>query len=139
MDFKSFQQHIKAKVFMPVYLLHGEEPYYIDVLSKLFQENVLEDHERDFNETIVYGKDADVLAVISEAKGYPMMAERRLVIIREAQELKDIDKLETYLEQPNPTTVLILAHKYKKIDARKKVSKLISKVGEVFTSEKIKD
>lgn len=139
MDFKSLQQHIKSKVYKPVYLLHGEEPYYIDVLSKLFQEYALEDHERDFNETVVYGKDADVLAIISEAKGYPMMAERRLVIIREAQDLKEIDKLEAYLEQPNSTTILVLAHKYKKIDARKRVSKLISKIGEVFTSEKVKE
>lgn len=139
MDFKSLQKHIKSKEFKPVYLLHGEEPYYIDVLSKLFQEYVLEEHERDFNETIVYGKEADVFAIMAESKGFPLMAERRLVLVREAQELKNIDELESYIENPNPSTVLVLAHKYKKVDARKKFGKLIPKVGVVFTSDKVRD
>lgn len=139
MDFKSLQQQIKNKDFKPVYLLQGEEPLFIDMLTKALQENVLEDHERDFNETVLYGKEADVMAVIAEAKGYPMMSERRLVLIREAQELKEIDLLESYLENPTPTTVLVLAHKYKKVDSRKKVAKLFSKAGVVFTSDKVKE
>lgn len=139
MDFKSLLQSIKAKDFKPVYLLHGEEPYYIDILSKAFQDNVLEEHEKDFNETVVYGKDADVYAIISEAKGYPMMAERRLVLVREAQDLKNIEALEKYCEDPSLSTVLVLAHKYKKLDARKKLGKLIQKMGVIFTSDKVRD
>lgn len=139
MDHKSIIQEVKNKQFKPVYLLHGEEPFYIDMISKAITENALEEHERDFNQTILYGKDADVLTVISEAKGYPMMAERRLVVIREAQDLKGIDDLEAYCSQPNPSTVLVLAYKYKKFDSRKKLIKEISKNGVVFTSDKVKE
>lgn len=139
MDFKSLQQQIKNKDFKPVYLLQGEEPLFIDQLSKLIHDIVLEDHERDFNEVILYGKDTDARTVVLEAKGFPMMAERRFVWVREAQEMKDIDKLESYLENPNPSTVLLLAYKYKKVDSRKKIAKLFAKSGVVFNSEKIKE
>ena len=139
MDFKSIIQQIEKKEFKPLYLLHGEEPYYIDLISKALVDNVLEEHERDFNQTVLYGKDADVLAIVSEAKGYPMMAERRLVVIREAQDLKDIDKLESYCASPNPTTVFVLAYKYKKLDARKKITKELAKNGLVYTSDKVKE
>lgn len=130
---------LNKKIFKPIYLLHGEEAYYIDLIGKAIHENALEEHERDFNQTIVYGKDADVLSVVSEAKGYPMMSERRLVIVREAQDLKDIDKLEAYCAQPNPTTVLVLEYKYKKFDSRKKIVKEIAKNGIVFQADKVKD
>ncbi|MES2588371.1 MAG: DNA polymerase III subunit delta [Bacteroidota bacterium] len=141
MDYKSLLKEIKAKNFKPVYLLHGEEPYYIDILSKAIENEVLEEHERDFNQTIVYGKDVDVASLISEAKGYPMMAERRFVLIREAQEIKqkDFEFIENYLNNVNPTTVFVLAYKYKKYDSRTKFFKEISKVGEVFLSEKVKE
>ena len=139
MDFKSLIQDIRGKKFKPVYLLHGEEPYYIDVITKEFQANVLEPHEKDFNETIFYGKEINVLQLISEAKGFPMMAERRLVIVKEAQEMKDIDVFESYLNQPNPSTIVVFAHKHKKIDARKKIAKLFPKVGEVFLSDRVRD
>jgi DNA polymerase III subunit delta len=139
MDHKSIIQDIKKKQFKPVYLLHGEEPYYIDMISKAIIENALEDHERDFNQMIVYGKDAEVLSIISEAKGYPMMAERRLVVVREAQDLKDIELLENYFANPEPTTVLVIMYKYKKFDSRKKVFKEASKNGLAFCSDKIKD
>lgn len=139
MNFDAILSEINKKIFKPIYLLHGEEPYYIDQVSDEIHKNALEEHERDFNQTILYGKDADVLTVISEAKGYPMMAERRLVIIREAQDLKDIEKLETYCANPNPTTVLVLEYKYKKFDSRKKIFKEISKNGIDFLSDKIKD
>lgn len=139
MDSKSIIQQVRNKDFKPLYLLHGEEPYYIDMVSRAIIENALEEHERDFNQTILYGKDADVLTIISEAKGYPMMAERRLVVIREAQDLKDIDRLEEYCKTPNPTTVLVLDYKYKKFDSRKKLIKEIAKNGVVFASDKVKD
>ncbi|OJX34949.1 MAG: DNA polymerase III subunit delta [Flavobacteriia bacterium 40-80] len=139
MNVESIIGEVSKKLFKPVYLLHGEEAYYIDVIGKAIYENALEEQERDFNQTIVYGKDTDVLTVISEAKGYPMMSERRLVIVREAQDLKDIDRLEAYCSQPNPTTVLVLEYKYKKFDSRKKIVKEIAKNGIVFQSDKIKD
>jgi len=139
MDFKSLKQQIINKDFKPVYLLHGEEPLFIDQIAKLIQEYALESHEKDFNEIVVYGKDSDVRTIVSEAKGFPMMAERRIVIVREAQDLKELDLLESYLENPNPTTILVLAYKYKKVDSRKKISKLFAKFGVVFTSDKIKE
>lgn len=139
MDHKSIIQDIQQKRFKPVYLLHGEEPYYIDLISSAIREHALEEHERDFNQIIVYGKDSDVLSIISEAKGYPMMAARRLVIVREAQDLKEIEKLEAYCGDPNPTTVFVLLYKYGKFDSRKKIFKEISKNGLVFLSDKVKD
>lgn len=139
MDHKSIIQDIQHKRFKPVYLLHGEEPYYIDLISNAIRQHALEEHERDFNQIIVYGKDSDVLAIISEAKGYPMMAERRLVMVREAQDLKEIEKLEAYCSDPNPTTVFVLIYKYGKLDSRKKIFKEISKNGLVFLSDKIKE
>ncbi len=139
MDHKSIIQDIKNKRFKLVYLLHGEEPYYIDLISKAIIENALEDHERDFNQMITYGKDSETLSIISEAKGYPMMAERRLVVVREAQDLKDIELLEKYCAQPQPTTVLVIMYKYKKFDSRKKFFKEIAKNGLVYTSDKIKE
>jgi len=139
MPHRAIIQDVKNKKFKPVYLLHGEESYYIDMISKEIQEQALEEHERDFNQTVLYGKDTDVLTVVSEAKGYPMMSERRLVIIREAQDLKNIDDLESYCSKPNPTTVLVLAYKYKKFDSRKKLLKEILKNGQVFLSDKVRE
>lgn len=139
MDFQSLLKETKAKKFYPLYLLHGEEPYYIDLLTKAIQHEALEEHERDFNQTVVYGKDVDVPALITEANGFPMMSERRLVIIREAQDVKGIDHFEHYAQQPNPSTLFVLAYKYKKFDSRKKLFKHIQKGGVIFHSEKVKD
>ncbi len=139
MNVEAIVSEIEKKLFKPVYLLHGEEPYYIDAVGAAIYKNALEEDERDFNQTVLYGKDTDVLTVISEAKGFPMMSERRLVIVREAQDLKDIEKLEAYCAQPNPSTVLVLEYKYKKFDSRKKITKEIAKSGIVFQSDKIKD
>ena len=139
MDNKSIIQDIKNKQFKPIYLLHGEEPYYIDLISKSIIENALEDHERDFNQMVFYGIDSEVLSIISEAKGYPMMAERRLVVIREAQDLKDFEMLEKYCAKPEPTTVLVIMYKGKKFDSRKKIFKDISKSGLVYGSDKLRD
>lgn len=139
MDHKSIIQEIKNKHFKPIYLLHGEEPYYIDLISKAIIANALEEHERDFNQSVFYGSDSEVLSIISEAKGYPMMAERRLVVIREAQDLKDFEMLEKYCAKPEQSTVLVIMYKGKKFDSRKKIFKEISKNGLVFSSDKLKD
>lgn len=139
MDYKAILKDIRDKKFQPVYALHGEEPYFIDVIADAIVENCLEEHERDFNQTIFYGRDADALTVASEAKGFPMMAERRLVVIREAQDMKTLYDLESYIANPNPGTVLVIAHKYKSMDGKRKMMKELPKAGIVFKSEKVKD
>jgi DNA polymerase-3 subunit delta len=129
---------IKAGNLKPIYFLMGEEPYYIDKLTEFIEENVLQEHERDFNQTILYGRDVTIEDVIGSAKRFPMMADRQVIIVREAQELsRTIDKLEAYAENPQPTTVLVFAYKYKILDKRKKITKLLDKVGVVYESKKL--
>jgi DNA polymerase-3 subunit delta len=129
---------IKAGNLKPIYFLMGEEPYYIDKLTEFIEQNVLDEHERDFNQSILYGRDVTMEDVIGTAKRFPMMADRQVVVVREAQELsRTIDKLEAYAENPQPTTVLVFAYKYKTLDKRKKITKLLDKVGVVFESKKL--
>ena len=131
---------IKAGNIKPIYFFMGEEPYYIDKLTDFIQDNVLQEHERDFNQTIIYGRDTTIEEVISSAKRYPMMADKQVVIVREAQELsRYIEKLEGYVENPQPTTVLVFAYKYKTLDKRKKTFKLLEKFGVVYESKKLYD
>ncbi len=139
MDHKLLLKEIRNKKFEKIYFLHGEEPYFIDVLTKAIQDNALEESERDFNQSILYGKDAEVLSLISELKSYPMMAERRLVILKEAQYFKAIEQLESYLENPSNSTIFVICYKYKTFDARKKTLKNALKNGVVFKSEKVKE
>jgi DNA polymerase-3 subunit delta len=129
---------IKAGNLKPIYFLMGEEPYYIDKLTEFIEQNALEEHERDFNQSILYGRDVTMEDVIGTAKRFPMMADRQVVVVREAQELsRTIDKLEAYAENPQQTTVLVFAYKYKTLDKRKKITKLLDKVGVVFESKKL--
>ena len=129
---------IKAGQLKPIYFLMGVEPYYIDKLTDFIAQNVLEEQERDFNQSILYGRDVTIEDVISTAKRFPMMADRQVVIVKEAQELsRTIDKLEAYAENPQPTTVLVFAYKYKTLDKRKKITKLLDKVGVVYESKKL--
>ena len=131
---------IKAGNLKPIYFLMGEEPYYIDKLTEFIEQNILQEHERDFNQSILYGRDVTMEDVIGTAKRFPMMADRQVVVVREAQELsRTIDKLEAYAENPQPTTVLVFAYKYKTLDKRKKITKLLDKVGVVFESKKLYD
>lgn len=124
----------------PIYFLMGEEPYYIDKLTEYIENNILAEDEKGFNQMVLYGKDVSVEDVISNAKRYPMMADRQVVIVKEAQELsRTIEKLESYAENPQPTTVLVFAYKYKTLDKRKKVTKLLEKAGVVFESKKMYD
>ena len=139
MDYKSIIQSIKAKDFKKIYFLHGEEAFYIDAITDAILEHALEDHERDFNQTILYGKDSDALSIVSEAKGYPMMAERRLVVIREAQDLKNFEDLAPYFEAPSDQTIFVVNYKYKKYDSRKKSIKAAKKNGIIFQSDKVKE
>ncbi len=133
---------IKAKKLKPIYLLHGDESYYIDLISDYLEENVLSDAEKSFNQTVFYGKDADVMSVLNASKRYPMMSDYQLVMVKEAQELK-LDKaaeqFQAYCESPLKSTILVLCHKYGKFDKRKKVYKIIKKNGLVFESASIYD
>ena len=118
----------------------GEEPYYIDRLTEYIEDNILTEDEKGFNQMVLYGKDVSIEEVISNAKRYPMMADRQVVIVKEAQELsRTIEKLESYAENPQPTTVLVFAYKYKTLDKRKKITKLLEKKGVVYESKKMYD
>ncbi|MFV8355180.1 DNA polymerase III subunit delta [Flavobacterium sp. XS1P32] len=131
---------IKNGNIKPIYFLMGEEPYYIDKLSYFIEEKVLTEEEKGFNQTVLYGRDVSIEDIISTAKRYPMMAERQVVIVKEAQDLiRTIDKLESYAENPMATTVLVFCYKYKTLDKRKKITKLLAKNGVVFESKKLYD
>ncbi len=137
-DIVKIVNDIKAGKLFPIYFLMGEEPYYIDKLSDYIEENVLTEDEKGFNQTVLYGRDVTIEDIIGTAKRYPMMAERQVVIVKEAQDLtKTIDKLEAYAENPMPSTVLVFCYKYKTLDKRKKVTKLLSKNGFVYESKKL--
>ncbi|MDR0428327.1 MAG: DNA polymerase III subunit delta [Dysgonamonadaceae bacterium] len=128
---------IKAKEFAPVYLFQGDESYFIDELTDLIIRSALDESERDFNQTILYGSDTDVATVINACRRYPMMAERQLVVVKEAQNLKNIDDLVHYVKNPLKTTVLVINHKYGKLDGRKKLTGEAAKTGVVFESKKV--
>lgn len=129
---------IKAGNIKPIYFLMGEEPYYIDKLSDYIEQNVLTEDEKGFNQTVLYGRDVTIEDIVSTAKRYPMMAERQVVIVKEVQDLtKTIDKLESYAEHPMPSTVLVFCYKYKTLDKRKKLPKLIAKSGVLYESKKL--
>jgi DNA polymerase-3 subunit delta len=129
---------IKAGNIKPIYFLMGEESYYIDKLSDYIEQNVLSEDEKGFNQTVLYGRDVTIEDIVSTAKRYPMMAERQVVIVKEAQDLsRTIDKLESYVENPMPSTVLVFCYKYKTLDKRKKMTKILAKNGVVYESKKL--
>ncbi|MEZ7499486.1 DNA polymerase III subunit delta [Flavobacterium sp. Arc3] len=129
---------IKSGNIKPIYFLMGEEPYYIDIVSDYIEKNVLSEEEKGFNQTVLYGRDVSVEDIVSTAKRYPMMAERQVVIVKEAQDLsRTIDKLESYADNPMPSTVLVICYKYKTLDKRKKVTKVLGKNGLVYESKKL--
>ncbi|MBU2020500.1 MAG: DNA polymerase III subunit delta [Bacteroidetes bacterium] len=140
MSYKQIISDIESKKFSNIYLLHGEESYYIDRISDAIIKHALEDHERDFNQSILYGKEITVGNIIDEAQQFPMMAERRLVVVREAQNLKkSISELAKYAEHPTSTTILVICYKYDNIDGRSSLVSKCSKTQTVFKSEKIRD
>jgi DNA polymerase-3 subunit delta len=114
-EIRSIVSDIKSGHIKPIYFLMGDEPYYIDKISDFIQENILNEAEKGFNQQIMYGRDASIEDIVSSAKRYPMMAERQVLIVKEAQDLsKNIEKLVSYAENPQQTTVLVLNYKYKK-------------------------
>lgn len=137
-EIRAIVSDIKKGNIMPIYFLMGEEPYYIDKISDFIEENMLDEAEKGFNQQVMYGRDTTIEDIVSSAKRYPMMAERQVLIVKEAQELsRNIEKLVAYAENPQLTTVLVLNYKYKKLDKRKKLYKAISKSGLIFDSKKL--
>jgi DNA polymerase-3 subunit delta len=137
MQFEDILQDLKKKIYKPIYFLMGEEPYFIDVITDYIAENVLEEAEKSFNQTVLYGKDTDIATVINTAKRFPMMANYQVVILKEAQVLNDIDDLVYYAEVPLSSTILVVNYKYKNLDKRKKIYKALDSAGVVFTSNKL--
>lgn len=139
-DVKLLVSAIKKGDLKPIYFLMGEEPYYIDKVSDFIQDNVLEESEKGFNQMVLYGRDVTIEDIVSNAKRYPMMAEKQVVIIKEAQDLsRTIEKLADYAKNPQPSTVLVINYKYKTIDKRKALYKTLNKVGVVYESKKLYD
>jgi len=129
---------IKNGKIKPLYFLFGEEPYYIDAIATYIEKNVLQEEEKEFNQMVLYGKEVTIDDIVANAKRYPMMAERQVVIVKEAQHLsRTIEQLLKYAENPQTTTVLVICYKYKKLDKRKKLYKTINEKGVIFESKKL--
>ena len=139
-EVKQIVASIKSGNTKPIYFLMGEEPYYIDAITSYIENNVLAEEEKGFNQMVLYGRDVSIEDIVSNAKRFPMMAEKQVVIVKEAQELsRTIEKLEPYAANPQPSTVLVLCYKYKTLDKRKKLYKTVKKSGELFESKKLYD
>jgi DNA polymerase III subunit delta len=139
---------LKNRKYKPLYLLHGEEPYFIDQVSNFTEHQLLPEAEKGFNQTVLYGKDTEVMTVLNAAKRYPMMAEYQVVLVKEAQDMKwgrddddkkSINPLLNYLENPLPSTILVFCYKYGKFDKRKKTYKAIERNGVIFESTPLYD
>lgn len=138
-SFDDIIREIDARQFHPVYFFYGNEPYYIDKLSEHFEQNVLTDEEKEFNYTLLYGKDITASDIVNNARQYPSFAEYRLTIVREAQEVRDWEAMLMYLKNPLPQSIVVICYKKEKIDARLKVFKEIEKTGLMFQSVKLYD
>jgi DNA polymerase-3 subunit delta len=138
-DIKKLFQALHKGQYAPVYLIDGEEPYYLDIITGYFEEKILQPHERDFNLTVMYGKDAEWVDVVNACRRFPMFAERQVVILKDAAQMKTLSELTGYVEHPSPTTIFLIEHRFKKVDGRSKLPKLIDKAGVHFTSNKLKD
>lgn len=132
-------EEIGRGVYRPVYLLMGEEPYYPNLVCKAILENCIDDFSKDFNETVCYGADVNAERIISEARQFPMMAERRLIVVREAQLCKDIENVSVYLQEPLDSTVLVILMSGASADKRKALYKNAQKVGAVLESQPLRD
>jgi DNA polymerase III subunit delta len=129
----------KKKTFKPLYWLEGEEDYFIDKAVEYAEHKILDESEASFNLSIFYGKDANWADVVNACRRYPMFAERQVVILKEAQQMKDVEKLEGYIENPLSSTVFVVSYKEKKLDARKKIAKVIKEKGVLLTTKKMYD
>lgn len=136
---------LKAKKFAPIYFLEGEEPYFIDLITDYIEKHAIAEHEKGFNQLVMYGKDSAINVILSNARKFPMMADRQVVIVKEAQSIPDLGKedaqklLLSYVNNPLPSTILVFAHKHKKLDGRGALKKDLDKKTIFVNSEKVKD
>ncbi|WP_372641833.1 DNA polymerase III subunit delta [Ancylomarina sp.] len=137
MTFEEIYSSIKKQEYAPIYFLMGEESFYIDKITDYILENALPQAERDFNQTVFYGKDADIANIMDTARRFPMMSTRQLVVVKEAQQLKNIELLDTYIKNPLKSTILVINYKYKSLDKRKAFTKNVAQYGILFESKKI--
>lgn len=137
MKFEDIIKNLENKIYKPIYFLYGEESFYIDKITDFIAANVLDEAEKAFNQTILYGKDLLIEDVINAAKRFPMMANHQVIIVKEAQNLKSIDNLIYYAEQPLKSTILVFNYKYKSLDKRKKIYKVLVKNSVLFESKKL--
>ena len=137
MTYDQILSDIHKKNFAPIYFLTGEEPYFIDMISDTIENEALDEADRAFNQIVLYGRDVDVETIANHARSFPMMGDRMVVIVKEAQDVKDLEKFEAYLDTIPETTLLVFAYKYKKFDKRKALAKKIDKKGVWFESKKL--
>lgn len=136
---------LKKRQFAPVYFLQGEETFYIDLISDYIEKHALAEHEKGFNQMVLYGKDITVGNLLTQARRFPMMAERQVIIVKEAQDIQDLGReeaqklLESYMERPVPSTILVINHKYKSLDGRKSLAKTIDAKAILVDSRKLYD
>ena len=139
MNYDQILSDIHKKNFAPVYFLTGDEPYFIDMISDTIENEALDEADRAFNQIVLYGRDVDVETIANHARSFPMMGERMVVIVKEAQDVKNLEEFEKYLDTIPETTLLVFAYKYKKFDKRKTLAKKIDKKGVWFESKKLYD
>ncbi|WP_298391736.1 DNA polymerase III subunit delta [Hydrotalea sp.] len=139
MSFDKILADWQKNTFKPIYWLEGEEPYYIDHLMLYAEHHLLSDAEKEFNLTVMYGRDTDWAMLINACRRYPMFADKQVVLLKEAQQMKDIEKLETYIENPLISTILVVGYKEKKLDGRLKIARLLKQKHEVFTTRRLYD
>ena len=139
MSYEEIIKELKSGTYRPIYFLMGEEPYFIDVISDYIAKHALSEADKGFNQIVMYGKDTDAIGITHAARKYPMMAQRQVVIVKEAQNIKEIEDLATYVEKPLNSTILVICYKYKSLDKRKKLGKLVEKSGVLFESKKLYD
>ncbi|GLR15582.1 DNA polymerase III subunit delta [Portibacter lacus] len=139
MESRDILKELKAGVYKPIYFLSGEEPYYIDQISDYIEDHILDEGGKAFNQVILYGKEVDFKTVVDNARQFPMMAPYRVIIIKEAQEMKSLTSLQSYIENPSPQTILVINYKYKKVDKRTGFAKAIKANAVLLETKKIYD
>jgi DNA polymerase-3 subunit delta len=134
---EQLMKDLQNKIYRPIYFLTGDEPYYIDKVTEFMMQNILTESEKAFNQTVIYGKDADALAVTNFARRFPMMANYQLVVLKEGQEIKNFEDMIHYVDNPLKSTILVINYKYKSLDKRKKIYKSLQENAVIYESKKL--